>query len=95
MTIMLTVTAIAVADIIVRLVQMDTHHATLSVLILSLAAGLLVVTGAAYGGSLVFDYRFNVESLGRSTVWDESEVDQMPADKRKPTPAAQQEQRPG
>jgi uncharacterized membrane protein len=95
MTIMLTVTAIAVADIIVRLAQMDTHHATLGVLVLSLAAGLLVVTGAAYGGSLVFDYRFNVESLGRSTVWDESEVDQMPADKRKPTPAAQEEQGPG
>ena len=67
----------------------------MAVLILSLAAGLLVVTGAAFGGSLVFDYRFNVESLGRSTVWDETEVDQMPADKRKPAATPPQEQGPG
>src|SRR5947209_3677406 len=90
MTIMLTVTAIAVADIIVRLTQLHTHHTTAVVLVLSLAAGILVAIGATYGGSLVFDYRFNVESLGRSTVWDESEVDQMPADKHRPATAPEE-----
>jgi hypothetical protein len=30
-------------------------------------AGALVAIGAAYGGSLVFDYEFNVESLSGST----------------------------
>jgi uncharacterized membrane protein len=83
MAIMLTVTAIAAVDIVLRLVQLDTHYATLGVTILSLALGLLVVIGAAYGGSLVFDYQFNVESLSGSTVWDETEVDQMPGDKSK------------
>ena len=93
MTIMLTVTAIVVVDVTVRLGQMHTHYTTVGVLILSLAAGLLVTVGAAFGGSLVFDYRFNVESLGRSTVWDETEVDQMPADKHRPA-AAPEELRP-
>ena len=84
MAIMLTVTAIVVVDIIVRLEQVDIHHATVGVLILSLVAGLLVAVGAAYGGTLVFDHQFNVESAVGSTVWDESEVDQTSADKVKP-----------
>lgn len=80
MAIMLAVTAVAAADIIVRLVQVD-DYATGGVVILSVLAGVLVAIGAAYGGSLVFDYQFNVESLSGSTAWDENEVDQMPADK--------------
>lgn len=92
MTIMLTVTAIAVVDIIVRIVQLDTHYATAGVMILSLAAGLLVTIGAAYGGSLVFEYQFNVESLSGSTVWDETEVDQTSADKSRLKPTTQEEQ---
>jgi uncharacterized membrane protein len=79
MAIMLTVTAIAVVDIIVRLVGYDTGYATVGVMILSVAAGLLVAIGAAYGGSLVFDYQFNVKSLTGSTAWDETEHDQVPA----------------
>ena len=35
----------------------------------------------------MFDYQFNVSSLGKdSTVWDETEVDQFPG--KKPTPPA-------
>ncbi|MGH3118161.1 MAG: DUF2231 domain-containing protein [Gaiellales bacterium] len=78
MAIMLTVTAIAVVDIVVRLVQYDTGYATVGVMILSIAAGLFVAIGAAFGGSLVFDYQFNVNSLTGSTAWDETERDQMP-----------------
>jgi uncharacterized membrane protein len=81
MAIMLTVTAIAVVDIIVRLVQFDTGYATVGVMILSIAAGLLVAIGAAYGGSLVFDSQFNVKSLTGSTAWDETELDQTPGGK--------------
>jgi uncharacterized membrane protein len=92
MAIMLAVTAIVVVDIIVRLMQMDLHYATVGVLILSLAAGLLVAIGAAYGGSLVFEYQFNVESLSGSTVWDETEVDQTSAHRSKPFAAPQEEQ---
>ena len=84
MTIMLTVTAIVVIDIIVRLVQLDAHYPAMGVVILSLAAGSFVSIGATYGGSLVFDYQFNVESVSSSTVWDETEVDQTHADKSNP-----------
>ncbi len=92
MTIMLTVTAIAVVDIIGRLARLDNHYATVGVMILSIAAGLLVAVGASYGGSLVFDYQFNVESVSGSTVWDETEVDQTPADKSKPRSVIEEEQ---
>jgi uncharacterized membrane protein len=78
---MLTVTGIVIADIIVRLLQSDVGHANLSTMILSIVAGVLVSYGATYGGSLVYDYQFNVETLDGSTAWDETETDQMPADK--------------
>lgn len=91
MTIMLTVTAVAVADIIVRLMQAE-DYATVGVLALSLLAGILVAVGATYGGSLVFDYQFNVESLTGSTAWDETETDQTPVDKVKAVTATEEEQ---
>ena len=79
MTVMLVVTAIVVIDIIMRLAGTD-DHATLPIAALSVLAAVLVSYGAVYGGALVYDYQFNVESLEGSTVWDETEVDQMPAD---------------
>jgi uncharacterized membrane protein len=82
MAVMLTVTAIVIIDIIVRLAQFDQGYAQLPTMILSILAAALVSYGAAYGGSLVYDYQFNVESLEGSTAWDETNVDQMPADKR-------------
>jgi len=81
-TVMLAVTAIVIVDVVVRLSQYDRQHATLTVTILSVLSGLLVAYGATYGGSLVFDYQFNVEDVSRSTVWDETEEDQFPG--RKP-----------
>ena len=87
MTVMVTVTVIVAVDIALRLVQFDRHAAQLPTMILSVLAGGLVAYGATYGGSLVFDYQFNVMSLGKdSTVWDETEVDQLPG--KKPTPPA-------
>jgi uncharacterized membrane protein len=81
MVVMLTVTGIVIADIIVRLIQSDAGRAHFSTMILSILAGVLVSYGATYGGSLVYDYQFNVETLDGSTAWDETETDQMPADK--------------
>ena len=81
MTVMLTVSGIVIVDIIVRLLQFDDGYANFSTMILSLLAGVLVSYGAAYGGSLVYDYQFNVESLDGSTAWDETETDQLPGDK--------------
>ncbi len=40
----------------------------------------LVSSGATYGGSLVFDYGFNVETAGDSPVWHTSETDVFPGD---------------
>jgi uncharacterized membrane protein len=78
MTIMLTVTAIVIVDIIVRLAQWDDGVTSGVVLVLSLLAGGLVAFGALYGGSLVYEYQFNVEGLKGSTAWDETEEDQLP-----------------
>ena len=78
---MLATTVIVAANIIVRLAQYDQGYAQLPVMILSIVAAGLVSLGATYGGSLVYDYQFNVESLEGSTAWDETENDQMPADK--------------
>jgi hypothetical protein len=48
------------------------------ILVLSLAAAIIVAIGATYGGSLVFDYGFNVETGGDHPVWHQSEVDVLP-----------------
>lgn len=79
MTVMLTVTALVIVDIIVRLAS-DATEATLPIVVLSVIAAGLVSFGAVYGGALIYDYQFNVESLEGSTAWDETEVDQLPAD---------------
>jgi uncharacterized membrane protein len=81
MAVMLTVTGIVIVDIIIRLSQFDDRSAGLSTMILSILAGALVSYGAAYGGSLVYDYQFSVESPDGSTAWEETERDQMPGDK--------------
>jgi uncharacterized membrane protein len=80
MTVMLTVTVIVVVDIIMRLRQFSDGHAGLFTTILSIIAGVLVSYGASYGGSLVYEYQFNVESLEGKTVWDETEADQNPGE---------------
>jgi uncharacterized membrane protein len=85
MTAMLTVTVIVIIDIIVRLLQFPEGYTELSTMILSILAGALVSYGATYGGSLVYDYQFNVESLEGKTVWDETEVDQNPGEKLRPS----------
>jgi uncharacterized membrane protein len=87
MTVMLTVTAIVIVDIVVRWAQFDDAVASPVVTILSVLAAILVTLGAAYGGSLVFEYQFNVESLKGSTAWDETEVDQLPG-RKAPPPAS-------
>lgn len=80
-TVMVTVTVIVLIDVIVRLIQFDDGVASLGVMVLSVVAGALVTYGAAFGGSLVFDDAFNVESQDGSTVWDETERDEFPADR--------------
>jgi uncharacterized membrane protein len=81
MAVMLTVTALVIADIVVRLMNARAASAPPAVLILSVLAGALVMFGAAYGGSLVYDYGFNVETSGDHPVWHPSEIDVYPGQK--------------
>jgi uncharacterized membrane protein len=83
MTVMLTVTAIVALDVVVRIAGWDSLTSSF-ILALSILAALLVAFGAAYGGAMVFDYQFNVASLKGSTVWDETEDDQLPGRKMEP-----------
>jgi uncharacterized membrane protein len=78
-TIMVTVTVLALADIAWRLDGYHTEAVTpVPVAALSVVVGLLVSLGAAYGGSLVYEYGFNVETAGDHPVWHKSETDVFP-----------------
>src|SRR5215471_16206463 len=80
-TIMITVTVLALIDIVLRLVDYDTRsYPSVAILVLSIVVALLVSLGATFGGTLVYDYGFNVETAGDSPVWHESEVDVFPGD---------------
>jgi len=80
MAVMLTVTTIVLVDIVLRLAQWDDGATSAAVLVLSAAAGLLVGFGAAFGGTLVFEYGFNVENAGDSPAWHKSEQDVLPGE---------------
>ena len=78
---MITVTILALTDIALRLNVYHTRtHPNLAILVLSVAVALLVSIGATFGGTLVYDYGFNVETAGDSPVWHPSETDVMPGD---------------
>jgi uncharacterized membrane protein len=78
-TIMLTVTALVLVDLALRLHGYHTERsAPLGITLLSVAIAGLVTWGATYGGTLVFDYGFNVETAGDSPVWHSSEADVFP-----------------
>jgi uncharacterized membrane protein len=78
-TIMVTVTVLALADIAWRLNDYHTQSITpVGIMILSVVIAVLVSVGATFGGTLVYDYGFNVETAGDSPVWHQSEVDVLP-----------------
>ncbi len=78
---MLAVTALAAVDVALRLNVYQTRtHPTVVILVLSLVVAGLVAIGASFGGSLVFEHGFNVETAGDSPVWHVSETDVMPGD---------------
>lgn len=75
MAVMLTVMLLVLIDILLRLRAFDGAHTTTPVLVLSIVIGCLVSYGAAYGGALVYEYGFNVETAGDHPVWHVSDVD--------------------
>jgi hypothetical protein len=78
---MIFVTALALVDIALRLNVDDTRtHPTVPILVISITLAALVAVGATFGGSLVFEHGFNVETAGDSPVWHVSETDVMPGE---------------
>ncbi len=83
-TIMLTVTALVLVAIVWRLNDYNTQAVSpLGITVLSVIIAVLVSIGATFGGSLVFEYGFNVETAGDSPVWHKSESDVFPGDEQR------------
>jgi uncharacterized membrane protein len=75
-TIMVTVTVLALLDIAWRLNDYHTELVTpAGIMILSVVIALLVSFGATFGGALVYEYGFNVETAGDHPAWHKSERD--------------------
>lgn len=88
-TIMLTVTVLALADVAWRLNVYHTEAVTpIGIVVLSVVIALLVSVGATFGGTLVYDYGFNVETAGDSPVWHKSETDVYPGQHHDTEPPA-------
>lgn len=82
MAVMVTVTVLVVIELVLRLGQYDAAGPSAPVLALSVLVGLLVSFGAMYGGALVYEYGFNVETSGDHPVWHPSTTDVVPGDER-------------
>jgi uncharacterized membrane protein len=76
---MVTVTLLVLTDVALRtLAYGGDRHSGVVVVVLSVAAAALTVIGAAIGGSLVFDYGFNVETAGDHPAYHPSQTDVFP-----------------
>lgn len=72
-------TGVVVANIVWRLAAYDTEvSAPVGIMVLSVLAAGLTAFGATFGGSLVFEHGFNVETAGDDPVWHRSETDVFP-----------------
>jgi uncharacterized membrane protein len=86
---MVTVTVLVLADIALRVLGSWDDQATPGgIAVLSVVIALLVSAGATLGGSLVYDYGFNIETAGDHPVWHVSEVDVLPGQKAPSASAA-------
>jgi uncharacterized membrane protein len=80
-SVMVAVTVVVLVDVIVRFTADHSRpYAPALAVVLSVIAALAVSFGATLGGSLVYDYGFNVETAGDHPVWHKSEIDVLPAD---------------
>jgi uncharacterized membrane protein len=80
---MISVTALVLVNVAWRLATLDASSTPWGIVVLSVLAAGGVAVGATIGGTLVFDYGFNVETAGDHPVWHHSEADVMPG--KKPT----------
>ena len=80
--IMIAVSVLAVVDLALRLTTYGPDdYAPLGLSVLSVVVAVAVTIGSAYGGTMVYDYGFNVETAGDSPVWHEDEADVFPGRK--------------
>jgi uncharacterized membrane protein len=78
---MITVTVLVLIDIALRLDTYNTRdYPNTATWLLSVVIAVLVSVGAVYGGSLVYEYGFNVETAGDHPVWHKSETDVFPGE---------------
>jgi uncharacterized membrane protein len=78
-TVMIVVTVLVLVDLAWRsTAARHAESAPIGIAVLSVAAALLVMVGASIGGSLVYDYGFNIETAGDHPVWHRSEADVWP-----------------
>jgi uncharacterized membrane protein len=76
---MVTVTVLTLGNLALRLTVFSDRAATPpGIIVMSAVIAVLVSVGATFGGSLVYDYGFNVETAGDSPVWHASEQDVFP-----------------
>lgn len=78
MAVMLTTTVLVVLDVIWRVTIDAQLSSPLALTALSVVIAGMVSFGALYGGTLVYEMGFNVETAGDSPVWHESETDIYP-----------------
>ncbi len=78
---MVTVTVLVAVGIAVRVLAFWDEPATPTLALgLSLVAAALTFLGGTLGGTLAFDYGFNVETAGDHPAWHTSETDVFPGD---------------
>ena len=79
---MITVTVLVLTNIGLRtLAYGGDRHSGIVVVVLSVVAAGLTVLGGTLGGSLVYDYGFNVETAGDHPAYHPSETDVFPGKK--------------
>jgi uncharacterized membrane protein len=95
---MIVATLVVLGAIAVRALAFWDEPSTPGVaLALTLAAALITALGGTIGGSLAYDYGFNVVAAADEPVWHRSEQDTLPGDEHRPAPPTpnRQEARPG
>ena len=84
---MITVTVLVIVGIVVRLAAyLGRAGDAADRLGLNVGGATLTFLGGTIGGTLAFDYGFNVETTGDSPVWHPSETDVFPGDKHDQAP---------
>jgi uncharacterized membrane protein len=84
---MIVVTVLVLIDLLTRFIGYPDRTSTpVGLMVVSVIAAVLVSIGATLGGSLVYDYGFNVETAGDHPVWHKNEVDVLPGQKEPAPP---------